>query len=61
MSFATIPELLEELRTTPVSIIINSAGIATFGQFKDLDWNYNHPFIPKGVYEQGRKSFPFYR
>ena len=33
-------ELLEELRTTPVSIIINSAGIATFGQFKDLDWNY---------------------
>ncbi|WP_034985455.1 mycolate reductase [Corynebacterium jeikeium] len=33
-------ELLEELRTTPVSIIINSAGIATFGQFKDLDWDY---------------------
>lgn len=31
---------IEELQNTPVNIIVNSAGIASFGQFKDLDWNY---------------------
>lgn len=32
--------LIEELHTLPVHILINSAGIATFGQFHALDWDY---------------------
>ncbi|KAB1501443.1 SDR family oxidoreductase [Corynebacterium sp. 320] len=32
--------LLDELRSTTVSIIVNSAGIATFGNFADLDYSY---------------------
>ncbi|WP_273354091.1 mycolate reductase [Corynebacterium resistens] len=33
-------ELIDELSTLPVHIIINSAGIATFGDFVDLDYGY---------------------
>lgn len=33
-------ELIDELSTLPVHIIINSAGIATFGDFADLDYGY---------------------
>ncbi len=33
-------DLLEELRATDVSIIVNSAGIATFGNFHDLDYGF---------------------
>ena len=33
-------ELIGKLQTKPVSIIINSAGIASFGPFKDQDWSY---------------------
>ncbi|MBN9644146.1 mycolate reductase [Corynebacterium mendelii] len=33
-------ELITELEQIPVSIIINSAGIASFGPFKDQDWDY---------------------
>lgn len=31
-------EFIDELRELPVSIIVNSAGIATFGNFADLDY-----------------------
>ena len=33
-------ELIDELSTLPVHIIINSAGIATFGDFVHLDYGY---------------------
>ncbi|WP_426707236.1 mycolate reductase [Corynebacterium auriscanis] len=33
-------ELVSELQKLPVHIIINSAGIATFGDFADLDYGY---------------------
>lgn len=33
-------ELLDELKGRDVHMIINSAGIATFGQFSQLDWGY---------------------
>lgn len=32
--------LIDDLSTRAVSIIINSAGIASFGAFKDQDWEY---------------------
>lgn len=32
--------LVEKLETTQVNILINSAGIASFGPFKDQDWDY---------------------
>lgn len=32
--------LLDELKQTTVNIIVNSAGIATFGNFIDLDYDY---------------------
>lgn len=33
-------ELIEEIKDREINIIINSAGIASFGPFKDQDWNY---------------------
>lgn len=33
-------ELIEEIREREINIIINSAGIASFGPFKDQDWEY---------------------
>ncbi|MBV7281866.1 MULTISPECIES: mycolate reductase [unclassified Corynebacterium] len=33
-------ELVDELAQREISIIINSAGIASFGAFRDQDWNY---------------------
>ncbi|MEZ2122818.1 MULTISPECIES: mycolate reductase [unclassified Corynebacterium] len=33
-------ELIDEIRERDITIIINSAGIASFGPFMDQDWNY---------------------
>lgn len=33
-------ELIEEIKDREINIIINSAGIASFGPFKDQDWAY---------------------
>ncbi|BAU96808.1 short-chain dehydrogenase [Corynebacterium suranareeae] len=32
--------LIDEIKTREINIIINSAGIASFGPFKDQDWSY---------------------
>lgn len=37
---AEVTRLIEEIQTRTISILVNSAGIASFGPFLDQDWDY---------------------
>ena len=37
--------LIDEIKTREINIIINSAGIASFGPFKDQDWSYENSSV----------------